>query len=98
LAYAQDARQIQDCGGGGKDDDDNKDDARESSLSTGIIQLALNEFPACALLWIYYLDCVRDLNVWTEATGALRGLQTAAGGGGTTIMADVRSDISPLQI
>jgi RNA recognition motif-containing protein len=52
-------------------------DARQvqEELAKEIAQLALEEFPGCVLLWLYYLDVDRDWNVWVRAQNNLRGLQ-----------------------
>ena len=52
-------------------------DARQvqSELAKEIAQLALEEFPGCVLLWLYYLDVDREWNVWVRAQHSLMGLQ-----------------------
>lgn len=52
-------------------------DARQvqPELAKEIVQLALEEFPGCALLWMYYLDLDRDWNIWLRAQNSLMGHQ-----------------------
>ena len=70
LQYAQDTRSMDDT----------------LSLAKEIVQLALEEFPGCVLLNIYYLDCCcaanandqeDNWNVWNNAMKHIKGLQSS---------------------
>ncbi len=47
----------------------------DGNLAKEIIQLGIEEFPGCVLLWMYYLDCSREWGVWEEAMKNIRGTQ-----------------------
>ncbi len=47
----------------------------DENLAKEIIQLGIEEFPGCVLLWMYYLDCARDWVLWEEAMKNIRGTQ-----------------------